>query len=424
MEGANVPVLAAAQLLTALGGGAVAPPAGAPAGDGFAAILRATDLTGLTGDQRAVLAQLLSDPVKALKPVADAGGKVLPQAAMRGLLEVLGFDSDIDAAEPRAGVAMSTELQSAKAGIGTDADGGADLAALLAMLLPAATPMGPQAPVTPPSAGGTDPGPVPETAHPAGQALSPSSGPLWQLLRHAGAIAESASPPDRSPAASPTLSAVPEAAGADLEMPAAFFAAAATAAGDTDAEAPAVGDLARGLAVAVDAAQSGGGRSAIVPGHDPVPPRAAALVSEAVSIPVGERGWERAFGERVVWLIGQQLQSAEVKLNPPHLGPVEVRLSLTGQDASVSFTVAHGATRDAIEQAIPRLRELFAEHQLQIVNVDVGQRDASSQASQGDRRGQGSSPSAGVGTSTSATGAESVASVQRGGLPGLVDEYV
>jgi len=243
------------------------------------------------------------------------------------------------------------------------------------------------------------------------------------MIRHAGrslGAADAVGPQSR---ASPNA-ATPEAASSDFDIPANFLAAVAFVAEDTGADAPLISDLTRGLATALTAANPGTGQSGLAVAPDLVPPRGAAVVSEAVSVPVGERGWERAFGERVVWLVGQQIQSAEVRLNPPHLGPVEVRLSLTGQDANISFTVAHGATRDAIEQAIPRLRELFAEHQLQIVNVDVGQRDASSQASQGDRRGQGSSPSAGVGTSTSATGAESVASVQRGGLPGLVDEYV
>jgi flagellar hook-length control protein FliK len=104
---------------------------------------------------------------------------------------------------------------------------------------------------------------------------------------------------------------------------------------------------------------------------------------------------------------------------------VEVRLSLTGQDASVSFTVSHGATRDAIEQAIPRLRELFAEHQLQIVNVDVGQRDAAGQASQGERWSSagGSHPAPETATHEK-TETEPRARVRRGALPGLVDEYV
>jgi hypothetical protein len=185
-----------------------------------------------------------------------------------------------------------------------------------------------------------------------------------------------------------------------------------------------VADLARAVASTTETTSPALARSAATALAEVVPPHAARGPSAAVSIPVGERGWERAFGERVVWLVGQQVQAAEVRLNPPHLGPVEVRLSLTGQDASVSFTVSHAATRDAIEQAIPRLRDLFAEHQLQIVNVDVGQRDAASQASQDDRWRSAGRPSTGPEARLHEVAPEAPARSRLRGLPGLVDEYV
>jgi flagellar hook-length control protein FliK len=99
-----------------------------------------------------------------------------------------------------------------------------------------------------------------------------------------------------------------------------------------------------------------------------------------VDVPVGSRGWERALGERVVWLVGQQIQAAEIKLNPPHLGPVEVRLTLSGSEASLSFGTPHAPVREAIEHALPRLREQLAEQNLVLVNVDVGDRGVFGQA--------------------------------------------
>jgi hypothetical protein len=444
MEGASLPVLAAAQTLTTMGAAAVAPAAATAIRDSFAAILGATDLTGLTADQQAALTQLLADPAGTLPRAADAVGKELPQAAIRGLLAALG--GALDAPILGSAAAMTTTAAPVELPSGNEADPGADLAALLAMLLPAVVTPDAQAPRVEPSPAGSGAadgsnGLLLEVALPlvallpgTGAGAAPAQAPgdeqrpaaidaLWAMIRHAGRSLGAAGAAGPQSGASPDA-ATPEAASSDFDIPANFLAAVASVAKDAGTDMPLISDLTRGLATALTAAGPGEGQSGLAVAPDLVPPRVAAVVSEAVSVPVGERGWERAFGERVVWLVGQQIQSAEVRLNPPHLGPVEVRLSLTGQDANVSFTVAHGATRDAIEQAIPRLRELFAEHQLQIVNVDVGQRDASSQASQGDRRGQGSSPSAGVGASTSATGAESVASVQRGGLPGLVDEYV
>ncbi len=93
----------------------------------------------------------------------------------------------------------------------------------------------------------------------------------------------------------------------------------------------------------------------------------------------GDNGWDQAMGERILWMVGKQIQGAEVRINPPHLGPVEIRLSLQHDQASVSFAAHHAGVREALEAAIPRLREMLGENNLQLVSVDVGQRDKGEQ---------------------------------------------
>lgn len=457
MEGASLPVVTLPQPLTTAGGAASPATADGAAGDGFAAILGATELTGLTAEQRAALGQLLAKPVEALQPVTDLGGKVLPQAAIRGLLEALGVE--VDVGELGAGVPADAAAELTPTGPVEAPDGHSDLVALLTVLLPATPSRSPQRSVAPspcdtgdapaPAASSLAPAFIPaatasgvtraadtaglaEQSRPAERERCVLSGVLQPSIDPRAATLDRASPAAASPGVSPSAEAAtvapgsPSAAGAPspgLPTAAAVLAAVESLTEEPHAAVPPVADFARDLASASDATTPG--RSAVAALAEIVPPRAARGLSEAVSIPVGERGWERAFGERVVWLVGQQIQAAEVRLNPPHLGPVEVRLSLTGQDASVSFTVSHGATRDAIEQAIPRLRELFAEHQLQIVNVDVGQRDAAGQASQGERWSSAGGPHPAPETATQEkTEPEPCARVRRGALPGLVDEYV
>ena len=144
MDGASLPVLAAAQSLTTKGAAAVAPAAAADLRDSFAAILGATDLTGLTADQQGALTQLLADPASTLRPLAGAVGKELPEAAIRGLLGALGIALDpqalaTKAATPSTGGAAETQPANAP-------DDGADLAAtLLGMLLTAKAPSNAQA---------------------------------------------------------------------------------------------------------------------------------------------------------------------------------------------------------------------------------------------------------------------------------------
>lgn len=90
---------------------------------------------------------------------------------------------------------------------------------------------------------------------------------------------------------------------------------------------------------------------------------------------VGQPKWNGEFAQKIVWLATQQHQVAELRLNPAHLGPVEIMLSLTnenGTQASAQFISPHLAVREAIESTLPRLRELMAENGIQLGDVMVG----------------------------------------------------
>ncbi|MEN8168412.1 MAG: flagellar hook-length control protein FliK [Pseudomonadota bacterium] len=96
-----------------------------------------------------------------------------------------------------------------------------------------------------------------------------------------------------------------------------------------------------------------------------------------VEIPVGQPGWDKAVGERIQWMMGRNIQNAEMKLTPPNLGPLEIRISVHNDQASVSFITTQAPTREALEAAIPRLREMLGEANLNLADVDVGQRNGS-----------------------------------------------
>jgi flagellar hook-length control protein FliK len=69
------------------------------------------------------------------------------------------------------------------------------------------------------------------------------------------------------------------------------------------------------------------------------------------------------------------LQSATIKLQPEHLGQMEIRIRINDDGAAhVNFSAQHAQTREALEGAIPRLRELFADQGLSLTqaNVDSG----------------------------------------------------
>ncbi|NNJ95510.1 MAG: hypothetical protein HKP57_12240 [Halobacteria archaeon] len=95
-----------------------------------------------------------------------------------------------------------------------------------------------------------------------------------------------------------------------------------------------------------------------------------------VAIPVGEAGWGRAVGQQVVWHVSQNIHAASLRLNPQHLGPLEMQVQLEGDKATLAFASQHAAVREALESALPRLREMFAQSGLDIVDVNVSQENA------------------------------------------------
>jgi flagellar hook-length control protein FliK len=94
-----------------------------------------------------------------------------------------------------------------------------------------------------------------------------------------------------------------------------------------------------------------------------------------LQVPFGEPGWDEALGERVLWHLSRGHARAELRLNPPELGPLEVRIAVHRDEASVHFTTASGPVREALESALPRLRELFAEAGIQLADAGVSSRD-------------------------------------------------
>jgi len=97
--------------------------------------------------------------------------------------------------------------------------------------------------------------------------------------------------------------------------------------------------------------------------------------SSRVPAPVGQPGWGRAVGEQVVWFVAQNIRSASLRLNPQHLGPLELHVHMDGDKASIAFSSQHAQVRDALESSLPRLRDMFAEQGLNLVDVNVSQRD-------------------------------------------------
>jgi flagellar hook-length control protein FliK len=103
---------------------------------------------------------------------------------------------------------------------------------------------------------------------------------------------------------------------------------------------------------------------------------AAASTGVRVDVPVGRPGWSEAVTDKVMWMSAQNIASAEIHLSPADLGPLSIRISSHQDQTSVYFTSAHASVRDALDQSLPRLREMFSGQGIQLLDVGVGDQHA------------------------------------------------
>ncbi|MCU6435391.1 flagellar hook-length control protein FliK [Undibacterium sp. Jales W-56] len=104
---------------------------------------------------------------------------------------------------------------------------------------------------------------------------------------------------------------------------------------------------------------------------------AGAAAAEHLAPRVGSSAWDQAVGQKVVWMVAGGEQTAELTLNPPDLGPLQIVLSVSNDQASATFSSAQPEVREALESALPKLRQMMSEAGVQLSGFSVN-----SQASQ------------------------------------------
>ena len=121
------------------------------------------------------------------------------------------------------------------------------------------------------------------------------------------------------------------------------------------------------------------GFAALLAGAATLPATAAPINAPPVqhaeiAAPVQSPVWREHVGDTVTWMVSENIQHAEITLNPPDLGPVSVHVALDGDhrdQATVQFVASQAATREALETALPRLREMLADAGITLTDASV-----------------------------------------------------
>lgn len=105
----------------------------------------------------------------------------------------------------------------------------------------------------------------------------------------------------------------------------------------------------------------------------------AATAKQEVSVPLHDRNWGPAFNEKIVWVAKNELQSAQININPPQLGPVQISLQINGDQASAVFASPHAEVRQAIQDSLPQLKEMLSASGINLGQTDIGSNMAQQQ---------------------------------------------
>lgn len=80
--------------------------------------------------------------------------------------------------------------------------------------------------------------------------------------------------------------------------------------------------------------------------------------------------------EKVQMMMSKNLKNLDIRLDPPELGQMKIRMTMNNDVANVHFTVSNQQARDVIEQTLPRLREMLAQQGLQLADSSVQQQNS------------------------------------------------
>jgi flagellar hook-length control protein FliK len=287
-------------------------------------------------------------------PVARAAAEPLALTPEPSDAAALDFALLLDLAlEPAPGAVQGAPQEPAQEPIAGDAAVEEDVAVLAAAALPGAAPVL-QPPEIAPMRG--------LAAETVTQRTPESTAPRVATTPAAEPGPRTPSPQAEAPLAAPRQAASPSPAPAFVAQPAAQS-------DEIEAAAPPGGSpgAGHGAGTAAEAPQA-------TPPHaapPPAIPQARHSVQMQVAVPVTSPEFDAVFAARISVAARAGVESASIALNPPELGPVELRVNVIESQAHVHFAAESRLAREAIAEALPRLLEMLAAQGLELAGGSV-----------------------------------------------------
>ncbi|MFT6406280.1 MAG: flagellar hook-length control protein FliK [Marinomonas primoryensis] len=139
----------------------------------------------------------------------------------------------------------------------------------------------------------------------------------------------------------------------------------------------ATGDVGGGLSSSLNNNVNRSAGMAAVISNNPAP---NAQTNLTMNLPPSHPGWASEMSQKVAWVSRDGGHTAHIRLDPPELGSLTVKISVdSDSNTQVSFVAATPQARDLLEGQMGRLREMLAQQGMDLsrADVDVSQQDTS-----------------------------------------------
>ena len=80
---------------------------------------------------------------------------------------------------------------------------------------------------------------------------------------------------------------------------------------------------------------------------------------------------QQQLNEKIRWMVNARNTMAEIRLDPPEMGSMQVRVNVAGDAASVSFVVQSQQAKEALADAMPKLRDMLSEQGIELGDAQV-----------------------------------------------------
>lgn len=138
----------------------------------------------------------------------------------------------------------------------------------------------------------------------------------------------------------------------------------------------------QGFSAALANTQAVSAESRLVPATSATTPSAVHAEHVRQSINLMQQDAAGQMRQQIGLMLSQQIQRAEIRLDPAGLGMMQIKIDVQQDQATVQFTVQQQQAKELIEQQLPRLREMLQQQGIQLTEGQVQQQSQQQQQQQ------------------------------------------